>query len=63
MKEINRTVIGNKVNLCESCKFDYPECPSTDKDVFFGDGIGNDNICCCACYKPIERKKWGEVTT
>ena len=56
------SVYGNKVHLCESCKCDYPECQSMGKDVLFGDGIGNDNICCCAYYEPIERKKQGEVT-
>lgn len=56
------TVIGNKINLCDSCKHEYPVCVAGSEDVFFGDGVGDDNVCCCACYEPIERKKQGEVT-
>ena len=40
---------GNKVNLCDTCRHTYPDCGQTD--VLFGDGIGNDNICCCGKYK------------
>ena len=41
---------NNKVNLCDSCRFAYPEC---EGEVIFGDGVGNDNICCCNCYFPL----------
>ena len=60
IKEIDGSVIGNKVNLCDSCKHDYPVCVAGSADVFFGDGDGNDNVCCCALYAPIKCKR--EVT-
>lgn len=44
---------NNKVNLCTSCelyKEHFPECG--DVNVLFGDGVGNDNICCCNKYEP-----------
>ena len=49
-------VENNEVNLCDSCIYDYPECPCEANDVLFGDGKGHDNICCCNKYKPITRK-------
>ena len=54
--------INNTIHLCDSCQKVYPECDSTAKDVIFGTGAGNDNICACACYEPsAERKgKWIE---
>ena len=60
IKEIDGSVIGNKVNLCDSCKHDYPVCVAGSADVLFGDGEGNDNVCCCALYAPIKCKR--EVT-
>ena len=42
----------NQINLCDSCYYSYPDCPSKDDDVIFGNGIGNDNICACNKYKP-----------
>ena len=60
IKEIDGSVIGNKVNLCDSCKHEYPVCVAGSADVFFGDGEGNDNVCCCALYAPIKCKR--EVT-
>lgn len=50
----------NQINLCDSCDYSYPDCPSKDDDVIFGNGIGNDNICACNKYKPSvqpEREK------
>ena len=47
------TVRDNNVNLCDSCRFTFPDCGVTD--VLFGDGIGNDNICCCGTYEPGEK--------
>ena len=44
------SIAGNKVNLCDSCLFSYPVCAALVEDLRFGDGIGNDNICACACY-------------
>lgn len=45
-----RNVPNNKVHLCDSCKHEYPDCPASNIDMLFGDGVGNDNICCCKCY-------------
>lgn len=42
----------NQTNLCDSCDYSYPDCPSKYDDVIFGNGIGNDNICACNKYKP-----------
>lgn len=42
----------NQVNLCDSCKHTYPDCPSQNDDVIFGNGNGDDNICACAKYAP-----------
>ena len=50
-------VKNNKVNLCDSCNYIYPECPSERYDVMFGDGIGKDNICCCAGYRAINEQE------
>jgi len=40
----------SKVNLCETCVHQFPECKSTDEDVEYGNDIGNDNICECKIY-------------
>ena len=48
---------NNQVHLCNSCKYNYPECPY-DANVIFGDGRGNDNI--CACSKYVAGSKKGE---
>lgn len=45
-------VINNKIHLCNSCQKTYLECDSKAEDIIFGNGIGNDNICACACYLP-----------
>jgi len=50
---------NNKVNLCSSCelyKEHFPECG--DVNVLFGDGVGNDNVCCCNGYQAntVDRK-------
>lgn len=42
--------LNNQTHLCDSCKYNYPKCPSENEDVLFGSGVGNDNICCCAKY-------------
>jgi len=42
----------NQINLCDSCGYSYPDCPSKNDDVIFGNGTGNDNICACNKYKP-----------
>lgn len=46
------SALNNQVNLCNSCTYTYPECPSEKDDVIFGNGIGNDNICACNKYQP-----------
>ena len=40
------------VNLCDSCEWQYPECPDSNQKIF-GNGTGGDNICCCSGYQPI----------
>lgn len=59
---------NNKVNLCTSCelyKEHFPECG--DVNVLFGDGVVNDNICCCSGYvaknedkirRKVEQEVW-----
>ena len=49
-----------QTNLCDSCGYSYPECPSKNDDVIFGNGIGNDSICACNKYKPSARpeQRW-----
>ena len=47
---------NNRVMLCKSCSFNYPDCPVEIESVKFGDGIGCDNICCCNRYDPILEK-------
>ena len=51
--------INNQINLCDSCKYLYPACPSGKEkdDVIFGNGIGNDNICACDKYDPLQTKE------
>ncbi len=44
-------ITNNKVNLCDSCKYTYPDCSANKDDVLFGDGVGDDNICCCNRYR------------
>ena len=46
---------NNSVHLCNSCSYDYPDCPS--EEYMFGDGVGNDNICCCGSYDPLWTKE------
>lgn len=43
--------VNNQVNLCDSCKYTYPDCPSTHEDVLYGNGEGDDNICACTKYE------------
>lgn len=48
---MEKYIKNNCVHLCNSCCNRYPECE--DIEVLFGDGKGNDNICCCNKYEPI----------
>ncbi len=38
------------IHLCNSCVYDYPECPSTPDDMEFGNGFGMDNVISCKRY-------------
>lgn len=49
---------NNKVHLCSSCTYTYPECPCETDDVIFGNNVGNDNICACAKYVPKTSLAW-----
>lgn len=49
----NVVIKGNKVNLCDSCRLNYPTCPPKFQDIAFGDGKGNDNVCMCSSYIPV----------
>jgi len=51
-QEVHHPVIDNQVNLCDSCRFVFPECPAEAKDMIYGNGTGNDNICACKNYCP-----------
>ena len=55
--------INNKVNLCDSCKYTFPDCSSKESDMIFGNGIGDDNICACAKYVPAGRKRGKWIVT
>ena len=58
LKDIRPVEIeGNKVNLCDSCMYEYPTCDSGPNDTFFGDGKGSDNVCCCSRYEPLQSKR------
>ena len=46
------SVLNNQVNLCDSCRYVFPECPGEDSGVLYGNGTGNDNICACNKYQP-----------
>lgn len=52
--------LNNQIHLCDSCKYNYPNCPSENEDVLFGNGVGNDNICCCAKYLASADRPHGE---
>lgn len=54
---IGERQMNNKVHLCDSCRKVFPECESTANDIFFGNGVGNDNVCACPHYESKERKK------
>lgn len=52
-KQETNVMENNPVHLCNSCCKSYPECSDNEHIIEFGDGIGNDNICCCNKYKPL----------
>lgn len=47
---------NNEIHLCMSCVYDFPDCPSLEHDVDYGDAVGCDNICACAKYEPYYTK-------
>lgn len=49
MKEVS----NNHIHLCQSCYKEIANCDADNNDIMFGDGTGNDNICCCNKYLPI----------
>lgn len=61
LPSVQPQISGNAVNLCETCKYDFPECPK-DSNVIFGDGKGSDNVCACSSYEvytvPISKREW-----
>ena len=38
----------NRVHLCDSCIYAYPECDAYE--IVFGSGRGNDNVIECEVY-------------
>ena len=56
INEIDGTVVGNKVNLCDSCKHEFQTCMTGSADILFGDDR-DDNVCCCSYYAPIKKKE------
>ena len=47
------TLENNQVHLCNSCCNHYPDCNVSESGCLFGDGKGNDNICCCNQYESL----------
>ena len=43
-----------KINLCDNCAFEIPECAATPGDVVYGDGRGNDNVIECSKYEKLK---------
>ena len=50
--------LNNQINLCDSCRHTYPDCPAGKDDVLYGNGKGGDNICACGKYE-AERRNTG----
>lgn len=46
-----------KINLCDTCGNNYPECDVPIVDLEFGDGVGNDNVIVCSGYVDISCKR------
>lgn len=50
----------NRVNLCDSCTYTFPDCKAMYSEVLFGKGY--DNICMCRHYVPsADIRKKGEA--
>ncbi len=54
VKGIKELTLNNKVHLCESCLFVYPDCGMTS--VIFG--TGGDNIAACPSYSPFSLRPY-----
>ena len=50
--------INNQINLCDSCRHTYPDCPAGEDDILLGNGAGNDNIAACGKYE-VEKRNTG----
>ena len=50
---------NTKINLCDTCTFNYPECDAKGDQIVFGNGKGNDNVIFCKEYF-ISKKKFNE---
>lgn len=49
----SKHIIENYLHLCKLCKFNLATCKS--KDIYFGKGIGKDNVISCSTFKkPIK---------
>ena len=57
--------INNQINLCDTCKHNYPDCPAGKDDVLYGNGKGGDNICACSKYEVKKRNTghWRKVSS
>ena len=53
--------INTKLNLCETCRLDFPTC--SQDTIKFGDGFGNDNVYECSSYTGRPTKKFLTPTT
>lgn len=62
-KEKSMEITNNRIHLCQSCHKEYPNCDANNDDIVFGDGIGNDNICCCNKYLPLVERDTEQITT
>ena len=51
MLEYAQPKINNQINLCDTCRHTYPDCPAGEDDVLFGNGEGGDIICACGKYE------------
>ena len=61
LNELPSAQPDNQVHLCDSCKHAYPDCPSQNDDVIFGNDNGDDNICACAKYAPYAQPEISRI--
>lgn len=49
-------------NLCDSCKFEIPECEPGEGLLEYGSGVGGDNVIACDKYERyIEEERNAEA--